>query len=190
MLSDEAISSLMKRKEDPLIINKLGNPYDVMQPVSVDMSLSNTLLKYFDVAGSYIEPGSAPPMFPIRIGTQSGETYLLRPGEFVLGSTREWVEIPKDHCATVEGRSTNGRIGLMVHVTAGLIDPGFKGNITLEIYNVNSIPIRLREGIGICQLCIRKVEGNVGRPYGSKGLGSKYQSSHGTVGPLSNGETK
>jgi len=183
MLSDESIVDLMRRDNDPLVITNLEDPFKQVQPVSVDLSLSTSILKYFDTHGSYLEVGNEPPMFPIKIGRDIEHSYLLRPGEFVLGSTREFVEIPSDHCATVEGRSSCGRLGLMIHVTAGLIDPGFKGNITLEIYNVNSIPIRLKEGIGICQLCVHKINGIVVRPYGTNGLGSKYQNSHGTVAP-------
>lgn len=109
--------------------------------------------------------------------------HSLDPGEFFLSSTLEWIEIPHYLAARVEGVSSLARNGLLVHATAGFIDPGFRGNITLELKNISSDIISLLPGMRISQICFLKVEGNVLRPYGSEGLGSKYQDSKGTVAP-------
>ena len=105
----------------------------------------------------------------------------MEPGDFILGSTVEHIEVPPDLAARVEGKSSLGRLGLMVHVTAGFIDPGFKGNITLELKNLSHRSITLKTGMPISQICFEELSGKVLRPYGSEGLGSKYQSSKGTV---------
>lgn len=139
---------------------------EVIQPASVDLHLSSDL--------HYLEEGTSTHIAP--------EGYSMHPGEFLLGSTVEHVEMPTNLAARVEGKSSLGRIGLMVHVTAGFIDPGFRGNITLELKNLSSMPITLEEGMPISQLCFQRVVGVVLRPYGSEGLNSKYQDSKGTVG--------
>ena len=109
--------------------------------------------------------------------------FTIKPGEFILASTEEYIYIPHWIAARVEGKSTLGRIGLMVHVTAGFIDPGFPGNITLELKNLNNRSIIIRRFMQIAQICFTEIDGDVERPYGSPGLGSHYQNSKGTVGP-------
>ena len=107
--------------------------------------------------------------------------YILRPGEFVLGYTDETINLPSNIAARFEGKSSLGRIGLMTHITAGFIDPGFHGQITLEIYNVNCQPIVLSPGMLIGQLCFFKLDEPCARPYGSKGLTSHYQGQTGVT---------
>ena len=107
------------------------------------------------------------------------EGYVLHPNEFILGSTNERVSIPKNIAARFEGKSSLGRLGLMTHVTAGFIDPGFSGDITLEIKNLNMYPIRIFSGMKIGQLCFFDLHDNVDRAYGSYGLGSHYQNQSG-----------
>lgn len=106
--------------------------------------------------------------------------YCLNPGEFILGSTKEIVNIPENYAARFEGKSSLGRLGLTTHVTAGFIDAGFSGQITLEMKNETKYPIYIYEGMKIGQLCFFAIDRPVHRPYGSDGLGSHYQ---GQTGP-------
>ncbi len=100
---------------------------------------------------------------------------MLHPGEFVLGQTVEWVELPDDLVARLEGKSSLGRLGLLIHSTAGYVDPGWKGTLTLELSNVANLPIALYAGMRIGQISFFRMSSAVERPYGSKELGSKYQ---------------
>ena len=101
--------------------------------------------------------------------------FIIHPGEFILGSTVERVTLPADLAAKVEGRSSLGRLGLIIHATAGYVDPGFSGHITLEISNISRLPIKLYAGMRIGQLGFVMMSSPALRPYGSKNLGSKYQ---------------
>src|SRR5207244_4030322 len=103
------------------------------------------------------------------------EPLILHPGELVLGQTLEWVELPDDLVARLEGKSSLGRLGLLIHSTAGYVDPGWKGNLTLELSNVANLPIALYYGMRIGQISFFRMSSAVERPYGSAGLGSKYQ---------------
>ena len=103
------------------------------------------------------------------------EPFILHPGEFVLGQTVEWVELPNDLVARLEGKSSLGRLGLLIHSTAGYVDPGWKGNLTLELSNVANLPIALYYGMRIGQISFFRMSSPVDRPYGSAELGSKYQ---------------
>jgi len=135
-----------------------------IQPASIDLRLDRKLLK---LDGEEID------IFD--------ESYLLQPSEFILGSTLEYVEIPDSLVARVDGRSSIGRLGVMVHITAGYIDPGYAGNITLEIYNVSDKPFELKYMDSICQLVVELLSQPCIRPYGTDGLGSKYHCSDGVV---------
>src|SRR5256714_12253657 len=106
---------------------------------------------------------------------EDDEPFILHPGEFVLGQTLEWVELPDDLVSRLEGKSSLGRLGLLIHSTAGYVDPGWKGNLTLELSNVANLPIALYHGMKIGQISFFKMSSPVDRPYGSKDLGSKYQ---------------
>ena len=101
--------------------------------------------------------------------------FVIHPGEFVLGVTREYVELPDDIVARIEGKSSLGRLGLIVHATAGFVDPGFKGTLTLEITNLTRVPIKLYPGLLIAQLSFMALDAPAERPYGSAALGSHYQ---------------
>jgi dCTP deaminase len=107
--------------------------------------------------------------------------FALKPGEFVLGTTVERIEIGPRICAKIEGKSSLGRMGLAVHVTAGFVDPGFRGQITLELFNIGPSEIRLRPGLPICQVAFSECVSTARRPYGSPGLGSRYQDQAGVV---------
>jgi dCTP deaminase len=104
-----------------------------------------------------------------------GEVFVIHPGEFVLGRTLEWVELPDDVVARIEGKSSIGRLGLIVHATAGFVDPGFKGTLTLEITNLTRVPIKLSPNLLIAQLSFMTLDAPAERPYGSEELGSHYQ---------------
>ena len=103
------------------------------------------------------------------------EPFILHPGEFVLGQTHEWVELPNDLVARLEGKSSLGRLGLLIHSTAGYVDPGWKGNLTLELSNVANLPIALYSGMRIGQISFFRMSSEVERPYGSPELRSRYQ---------------
>ena len=117
---------------------------------------------------------------PTHMRHKTGEEFILASHGFVLGSTIERIEMPADIVGRVEGRSSLGRLGLMVHITAGYIDPGFKGRITLEFFNASSRPIILRKGKRICQISFETMTCAARKPYGKK-KGSKYQNQEGAV---------
>lgn len=156
---------------------------DQLQPCSYDVTLDN------DVIGFKHGSGLINSLIPEHndVSTYKKEFieeekgYILRPHEFVLGSTVETVNLPANIAARFEGKSSLGRIGLMTHITAGFIDPGFNGQITLEIYNVNETPIVLRPGMLIGQLCFFKLDEPCARPYGSDQLKSHYQGQTGVT---------
>lgn len=149
-----------------------------LQPSSVDLHLDSSLKIYFN-SGKYLRVDERPEYLNLKI-KKGG--FALSPGGLVLGSTKEWIEIPHDLVGRIEGKSSLGRLGLQVHITAGFFDPGFKGNPTLEIHNVNQIPIVLFDGMAISQMCFMLIHGEVSRPYGTNGLHSKYQHSKGVIG--------
>ena len=143
-----------------------------IQPTSVDLHLGDEFRTVRpDQLIDLRDPGRATTDLAI------GE--VLRPGSFILGTTIERIELPDDILARLEGRSSLGRIGLMIHATAGYLDPGFRGQITLELSNVGPAPLLLRPGIGIAQVSFYQLNMSVRRPYGHEGLGSKYQDQSG-----------
>lgn len=160
ILSDRDIVDAIKRGVF------LVNPFTIenLQPASVDLHLNNDLKK---INGEIIDI--------------EDESYFLKPHEFILASTLERVKIPIDLVGHVDGRSSIGRLGVMVHITAGYIDSGFEGNITLELFNASEQEFELRYGDSICQIIFEQLTSPCARPYGSAGLGSKYQGSNGTV---------
>lgn len=162
VLSDKHIKTLLKEKH---IIIKPCNERDI-QPASVDLHLGSEIKT---INGELLS----------NLG--ENDFYFLKPQEFILASTNEWVELPNDLVASVEGRSSVGRLGITAHITAGWIDPGFKGNITLEIANVSDKDFILKKGMSICQLVFQTLSSECENPYGSEGLQSKYQNSKGTI---------
>ena len=116
---------------------------------------------------------------PREVEPVGDEPFILHPGEFVLGSTYEVVSLPDDVAARVEGKSSLGRLGLLTHATAGFVDPGFSGHVTLELANVATLPIKLYPGMKIGQFCFFRLSSPSEHPYGSERYGSRYQGQRG-----------
>lgn len=155
-------------------------PYDPvdLQPSSVDLHLDRSFRVFRNNRYPYIDVRAPQPDLTELLHIGDEEPFILHPGEFVLGQTLEWVELPNDLVARLEGRSSLGRIGLLIHSTAGYVDPGWKGNLTLELSNVANLPIALYYGMKIGQISFFRMSSPVERPYGSPELGSKYQGQH------------
>lgn len=149
-----------------------------LQPCSYDVTLSKSIVRFFGRGEINAMDHTLHDLEYLRM-TMNDTGYVLDPNEFILGSTNEGVTIPTNIAARFEGKSSLGRIGLAAHVTAGFIDPGFSGDITLEIKNLNNHPIRIFTGMRIGQLCFFELNDDVGRAYGSDGLGSHYQNQSG-----------
>ena len=152
-------------------------PYDPadLQPSSVDLHLDRSFRVFRNNRYPYIDVRAPQPDLTELLHIEDEEPFILHPGEFVLGQTLEWVELPNDLVARLEGKSSLGRLGLLIHSTAGYVDPGWKGNLTLELSNVANLPIALYYGMKIGQISFFKMSSEVERPYGSPELGSKYQ---------------
>jgi dCTP deaminase len=153
------------------------DPYDAscLQPSSVDLHLDREFRVFRNNRYPYIDVRTPQPDLTELVSITDDEPFILHPGEFVLGQTLEWVELPDDLVARLEGKSSLGRLGLLIHSTAGYVDPGWKGNLTLELSNVANLPIALYFGMKIGQISFFRMTSPVERPYGSKELGSKYQ---------------
>jgi len=153
------------------------DPYDptCLQPSSVDLHLDREFRVFRNNRYPYIDVRQSQPDLTELVAIGDEEPFILHPGEFVLGQTLEWVELPDDLVARLEGKSSLGRLGLLIHSTAGYVDPGWKGNLTLELSNVANLPIALYFGMKIGQISFFRMTSPVERPYGSKELGSKYQ---------------
>jgi dCTP deaminase len=152
-------------------------PYDPadLQPSSIDLHLDRSFRVFRNNRYPFIDVRSPQPDLTELLNIADDEAFVLHPGEFVLGQTIEWVELPDDLVARLEGKSSLGRLGLLIHSTAGYVDPGWKGKLTLELSNVANLPIALYFGMKIGQISFFEMSSPVDRPYGSAGLGSKYQ---------------
>jgi dCTP deaminase len=165
-----------------LVISPIDDPNLQIQPASVDLRLDRSFIVYRLTSMPCIDPRdpSSLDRYTQRIEIPMDEPFVLHPGEFALGSTMEKVCIPPDLVARIEGRSSIGRLAVVVHATAGFIDPGFEGQITLELSNLGRCPVKLYPGMRISQLVLHTMTSPAERPYG-KGRGSKYQGQHGPV---------
>ena len=141
----------------------------------MDLHLDRSFRVFRNNRYPYIDVRSPQPDLTELLTVADDEPFVLHPGEFVLGQTLEWVELPNDLVARLEGKSSLGRLGLLIHSTAGYVDPGWKGNLTLELSNVANLPIALYFGMKIGQISFFKMSSAVERPYSSPSLGSKYQ---------------
>jgi dCTP deaminase len=171
VLSDRTIRRLVE------IGRLVVEPWDesLVQPASVDLRLGDSFRVFHNHRVTAIDLRDPPTNLTEEVVVPASEPFAIHPGEFVLGRTLEYVEIPDDVVARIEGKSSLGRLGLIVHATAGFVDPGFRGTLTLEITNLTRVPIKLYAGLLIAQLSFMALDGPAERPYGSDELGSHYQ---------------
>ncbi len=174
ILSDADI--LRRLGEGDLVVEPLDDPDLQVQPASVDLRLGREFLEFRRTNIPYIHPNDEREIdeYVSERIVEEGEEFILHPGDFVLGTTKERVEIPPDLIAHVEGRSSLGRLAIVVHSTAGLCDPGYRGQITLELSNLGTAPVALTPGMRVSQLTFTELSSPAERPYGSE-RGSKYQ---------------
>jgi dCTP deaminase len=161
---------------------RLGlEPYDagLVQPSSIDVRLDRFFRVFNNSRYTHIDPALQQDDLTTQVEPDGDEPFVLHPGEFVLGSTFESVSLPDDLAGRLEGKSSLGRLGLLTHSTAGFIDPGFSGHITLELSNVANLPITLWPGMKIGQLCLFRLTSPALHPYGSAEYGSRYQGQRG-----------
>ena len=151
----------------------------LIQPSSIDVRLDRFFRLFDNHKYPFIDPAEDQPELTRLIETKKDEAFILHPGEFVLGSTFELVTLPDDIAARLEGKSSLGRLGLLTHSTAGFVDPGFSGHVTLELSNVATLPIKLWPGMKIGQLCFIRTSSPVDNPYGSGPYGNRYQGQRG-----------
>jgi dCTP deaminase len=156
-------------------------PYDeaMIQPSSIDFRLDRYFRVFENHRYPHIDPAADQSDLTRMVEPDGDEPFILHPGEFVLGSTHEVVTLPDDIAARVEGKSSLGRLGLLTHATAGFVDPGFSGHVTLELANVATLPIKLYPGMKIGQLCFFRLSSPAEHPYGSEKYGSRYQGQRG-----------
>ena len=157
------------------------DPYDaaMIQPSSIDVRLDRWFRVFENHKYPHIDPSTEQPDLTRLLEPEGSEPFVLHPGEFVLGSTYEVVTLPDDVAGRLEGKSSLGRLGLLTHSTAGFIDPGFSGHVTLELSNVATLPIMLFPGMKIGQLCLFRLSSPAENPYGSAVYGSRYQGQRG-----------
>ena len=156
-------------------------PFDeaMVQPSSIDVRLDRFFRVFENHKYPYIDPAIEQPELTRMVQTDGEEPFVLHPGEFALASTYEVITLPDDVAGRLEGKSSLGRLGLLTHSTAGFIDPGFTGHVTLELSNVATLPIQLWPGMKIGQLCLFRLESPAEHPYGSDVYGSRYQGQRG-----------
>lgn len=172
VLSDGTIRRLVDEGE---IVIKPWDP-SLVQPASVDLRLGDSFRVFSNHKVATIDLRDGPPAnLTEEVVVTEAEGFVIHPGEFCLGRTEEWVELPHDVVARIEGKSSLGRLGLIVHATAGFIDPGWKGTLTLELNNLTRVPIKLYPGLLIAQLSFMALDKPAEVPYGSDALGSHYQ---------------
>jgi len=171
VLSDRTIRTEITNGR--IVIDPLGE--GCIQPASVDVHLDRQILVFRNNRVPYVDIRSQTERLTEMVTIGDDDPFMLHPGEFVLGSTLEHVEVPDDLVARLEGKSSLGRIGLLIHSTAGYVDPGWKGHLTLELSNVSKLPITLYHRMKIGQLSFSRLTEPAEHLYGSKELGSKYQ---------------
>jgi dCTP deaminase len=171
VLSDRTI------KEEIAAGRLVFDPYDesLVQPSSVDMRVDRSFRVFNNSRYPYIDVRQPMEDLTELVTVDEDEPFVLHPGEFVLGQTLERVRLPDDLVARLEGKSSLGRLGLVIHSTAGFVDPGFEGNLTLELSNLATLPITLYQGMPIGQISFMRMDGPVENPYGAHEAGSKYQ---------------
>lgn len=171
LLSDKSIKEAIAKGKIAI------KPYfeDCVQPSSIDIHLDSKFLLFNKAQHAVIDLRQKQDELMTPVEIKDSEPFILHPGEFVLGSTLESLRLPNNIAGRIEGKSSLGRLGLLIHSTAGYIDPGWEGNLTLELSNVSPLPITLYYKMKIGQISFTQMTTPVDRPYGSKGLGSHYQ---------------
>ncbi|MFF1906776.1 dCTP deaminase [Kitasatospora sp. NPDC058218] len=157
------------------------DPFDpaMIQPSSIDVRLDRFFRVFENHRYPHIDPSEEQPDLTRLVEPEGDDAFILHPGEFVLASTYEVITLPDDVASRLEGKSSLGRLGLLTHSTAGFIDPGFSGHVTLELSNVATLPIKLYPGMKIGQLCLFRLSSPSEHPYGSARYGSRYQGQRG-----------
>lgn len=179
ILSDRDLRARLAKGD--LVIDPLDDPDKQLQPASIDLRLGREFLVFRHTRVPFIDPYvSGAEEYTEKVEIAPEDAFILHPGEFALGATLERVHIPTDLVARVDGRSSLGRLAVVVHSTAGFIDPGFRGRITLELSNLGRIPVALRPGLRVCQISLEAMTSPAERPYGPA-RGSKYQDQDGPV---------
>ena len=168
ILADRDIKEAVK--EGRIVIK----PYEekCVQPSTYDLHLEDRLLVFDNYEAGEIDVKKRVDVS--RMVKIKDEGFVLHPGEFILGSTLEYIELPRNLAGQLEGKSSLGRLGLIIHATAGYVDPGWKGQLTVEMSNISRLPIRIYGGMKAAQICFMKMTREVEIPYGDKRLGSKY----------------
>jgi len=175
LLSDRDIRAELAAGRIGLEPQDLG----MVQPSSIDVRLDRYFRLFDNHKYPYIDPAEEQPDLTHLVEVAPDEAFVLHPGEFVLGSTFELITLPDDLAARLEGKSSLGRLGLMTHSTAGFVDPGFSGHVTLELANVATLPVKLWPGMKIGQLCFFRTSSPVDNPYGSGAYANRYQGQRG-----------
>jgi dCTP deaminase len=152
---------------------------ELLQPSSIDVRMDRYFRVFNNSQYTHIDPAIQQDELTSLVEPKGDDPFVLHPGEFVLGSTLEVITLPDDLAARLEGKSSLGRLGLLTHSTAGFIDPGFSGHITLELSNVSNLPIKLWPGSKIGQMCLFRLSSPAEHPYGSSVYGSRYQGQRG-----------
>ena len=173
ILSDKTIKEYLK--EGKIVIDPLKDEQQI-QPSSVDMRLGYEFKVFKVIRKPYIDPKDEEDIAEYMESSTvpEGEAFIIHPNEFALATTQEYVKVPDDLVARVEGRSSMGRLGVTMHVTAGYVDPGFEGRITLEISNIGAMPVALYPGQRVCQLVFETMTTPAELPYGHPKRNSKY----------------
>ncbi|MFA9431491.1 dCTP deaminase [Egicoccus sp. AB-alg2] len=175
ILSDRSIRDALDAGR--LIVDPLGE--GAVQPSSVDVRLASQFRVFANHRYAMIDVRQEQPDLTDLVEVPAGEPFVLHPGEFVLGSTLERIGLPDDLVARIEGKSSLARLGLVIHSTAGFVDAGFDGDVTLELSNVATLPILLYPGMRIAQFAFFQLDRPAEHPYGSDAPGSKYQGQRG-----------
>ena len=178
ILSDADIRRRLADGE--LVVEPLADPELQIQPASIDLRLGREFLEFQRTNISCIHPDSEREVdeYVEETHVEAGNDFILHPGDFVLGTTKERVEVPPDLLGTVQGRSSLGRLAVVIHATAGIVDPGYEGQITLELSNLGTAPVSLNPDMRISQLIFTELKSPAERPYGTE-RGSKYQGQSG-----------
>ena len=173
ILSDKTIKEYLE--EGKIVIDSLKDEQQI-QPSSVDMRLGDEFKVFKVIRKPYIDPKDEDDIAEYMESSTvpEGEAFIIHPNEFALATAQEYVKVPDDLVARVEGRSSMGRLGVTMHVTAGYVDPGFEGRITLEISNIGAMPVALYPGQRVCQLVFETMTTPAELPYGHPKRNSKY----------------